>query len=322
MSQADFFIKTVWGYPENIRPLCVDVEPVYLPQVELTKKQYADLLSDFIDRFRDIMGEYPIIYTGVGSWSRLMGLEDRPNFRLCGLWVAHYTEANEPLLPPPWKNVGWELWQFSSSKYVPGISADPTDGVDINRLPDMVVEPPMPTGDFKLVNFPTKTGQVSQVFGGNTTGDNDFYTEWGLPGHDGIDYKAKKGDPIFATADGVITLIAKPGSGGIVANHAYGKHIKISHHNGDFTTQYCHLNDFAPLIKVNQLVRAGDIIGYAGNTGNVVAGPGSDGTHLHFMLRKKGATAANEKQLLVNGTWATYPGDIVNPQNYYADKLT
>ena len=85
--------------------------------------------------------------------------------------------------------------------------------------------------------------------------------------HDGIDYEAHVGEPIFAAADGVIEH-----QGGYFE---YGLTIKIRH-AAQYTTLYAHLSRFASGIAVGTRVRKGELIGYVGMTGR------STGAHLHF----------------------------------------
>ena len=85
--------------------------------------------------------------------------------------------------------------------------------------------------------------------------------------HDGIDYEAHVGEPIFAAADGVIDH-----QGGYFE---YGLTIKIRH-AAQYTTLYAHLSRFASGLAVGTRVRKGELIGYVGMTGR------STGAHLHF----------------------------------------
>ncbi|NOY22525.1 MAG: M23 family metallopeptidase [Acidobacteria bacterium] len=90
--------------------------------------------------------------------------------------------------------------------------------------------------------------------------------------HTGIDIAAKRGTPIFAPADGIVTMIGK--------NKGYGNMIAISHLN-NVTTRYGHLLEM--LVKKGQKVKRGDLIATVGNTGR------STGPHLHFevVVKKK-----------------------------------
>ncbi len=90
--------------------------------------------------------------------------------------------------------------------------------------------------------------------------------------HTGIDFAAPRGTKIFAADDGVVRV--KRWLGG------YGKTVIIMHGNG-VETLYAHMSRFAG-ISENQVVRAGQLIGYVGNTG------ASTGPHLHYEIRRGG----------------------------------
>ncbi|MCQ2915053.1 MAG: peptidoglycan DD-metalloendopeptidase family protein [Alphaproteobacteria bacterium] len=91
--------------------------------------------------------------------------------------------------------------------------------------------------------------------------------------HNGIDYGAPEGTPIRAPGNGTITEVGKRGG--------YGKFIGIRH-NSEFATGYGHLSKFAKGIVPGKKVKAGEIIGYVGNTGR------STGPHLHWEVIKNG----------------------------------
>mgnify|MGYP003785635403 CR=1 FL=1 len=103
--------------------------------------------------------------------------------------------------------------------------------------------------------------------------------------HYGTDIGCATGTRIVAMADGVVTYVGWPGSN---YNWAYGKMIVINHYDGT-QTRYGHLSAFN--CHMGQKVKAGQVIGYTGNTGR------SSGPHLHFEIR-------------VNGKH-------VNPMNYF-----
>ncbi len=87
--------------------------------------------------------------------------------------------------------------------------------------------------------------------------------------HKGIDIPLKTGEKIHAAFDGKVRY-AKYNSGG------FGWLVIIRHPNGT-ETFYAHLSKIK--VKVNQIVKAGDVIGLGGNTGR------SYGAHLHFEIR-------------------------------------
>ena len=91
-------------------------------------------------------------------------------------------------------------------------------------------------------------------------------------GHTGIDYALYFGTPVLAALDGKVSRIAELRSG-------YGKHIIIDH-DGGLQTVYAHLSRVS--VSCGETVRAGQIIGFSGNSGN------STGPHLHFEVRRLG----------------------------------
>lgn len=87
--------------------------------------------------------------------------------------------------------------------------------------------------------------------------------------HEGLDIKVYTGDTIRAAFSGKVRRVQYDGGG-------YGKYIVIRHPNG-LETLYGHLSK--QLVRENEEVRAGEVIGLGGNTGR------SSGSHLHFETR-------------------------------------
>ena len=122
--------------------------------------------------------------------------------------------------------------------------------------------------------WPTHGG-LTGFFGGRS----DPFT--GEPGyHQGIDISTEKGQPVFATADGVVETAAYSGDYGnlVVVNHAFG-----------LATRFGHLSAFG--VKAGQTVKRGDVLGYVGSTGR------STGAHLHYEILVNGRLI-NPLQLL------------------------
>lgn len=111
---------------------------------------------------------------------------------------------------------------------------------------------------------------------------------WGYSGHTGQDFSATLGAPVVAVAGGKVTtakvicpsLTNRQRSGN--DSCSYGRYVVVDH-GGQVSSYSAHLDAFAPGIKAGATVRAGQLIGRAGNQGN------SDGVHLHFEIRRKGA---------------------------------
>lgn len=109
-------------------------------------------------------------------------------------------------------------------------------------------------------------------------------------GHRAIDYAAKAGTPIRATADGTVVSAGW--------NGPYGNFVSIRH-NATYTTNYAHQSKLA--VRRGQKVEQGQIIGYVGSTGF------STGPHLHYEMVKNGTK--------INPLRETFPGtDPVKPE--------
>lgn len=101
----------------------------------------------------------------------------------------------------------------------------------------------------------------SQYFGQNPS----WYDDFGMLGHNGIDIPTPVGTKLLSCINGKVTETANDTTG-------YGIYVKIE--NEYCGVLYGHMKDF--YLKVGDRVKAGDVIGFSGNTGN------STGPHLHF----------------------------------------
>ena len=112
----------------------------------------------------------------------------------------------------------------------------------------------------RFAYLPNLTGYYMQP----ATGYN-----WGrIHGRNGVDVANSCGTPIYASADGVITL-----SDAVGYNGGFGKFIKMSHPNGT-ETLYAHASRL--LVNVGDQVVRGQQIAVMGSTGR------STGCHVHF----------------------------------------
>ncbi len=88
--------------------------------------------------------------------------------------------------------------------------------------------------------------------------------------HNGVDFAAPSGTPVYAAASGTIR---SAGDGGPCGNM-----VQIDHPNG-LISAYCHLSRFGP-ISPGEHVETRQLIGYVGQTGRAT------GPHLHFAVKK------------------------------------
>ncbi len=89
--------------------------------------------------------------------------------------------------------------------------------------------------------------------------------------HRGVDFSARLGTPVYATADGVVTY-----SG---VEQTYGNVVEISHPAG-FVTRYAHMQ--RRLAQKGQRITRGDVVGRVGSTGR------STFSHLHYEIEREG----------------------------------
>lgn len=89
--------------------------------------------------------------------------------------------------------------------------------------------------------------------------------------HNGMDFTAPKGTPIYASGNGKVARADRSAT--------FGKVVYIEHGYG-YKTIYAHMSKIAT--KKGNKVKRGDLIGYVGNTGR------SNGSHLHYEVHKNG----------------------------------
>ena len=104
--------------------------------------------------------------------------------------------------------------------------------------------------------------------------------------HEGMDFTANTGAPIYATGDGYVAQADNTASG-------FGNHVVIRHGFG-YETLYAHLSKYK--CRAGQHVKRGDVIGYVGSTGR------SEGPHCHYEVHKN--------------------GKVVNPLNFYYGNIS
>lgn len=91
--------------------------------------------------------------------------------------------------------------------------------------------------------------------------------------HNGVDFAASPGAPVWACQKGTVTFAGDKG--------ANGRLVIVRHEEG-LVSYYAHLLRFGPGIRAGVEVRQKQVLGYVGSTGR------STGPHLHFGLSKNG----------------------------------
>ena len=118
------------------------------------------------------------------------------------------------------------------------------------------------------MSLPLDSLNYTQVGAGIGTKTNPFYTT--DASHNGVDFIAGQGAPVYAAAAGIVSKVShsRRGDGNTVA-------IK---HKGGYVTRYSHLREIN--VQQGQNVSKGKVIGTVGMSGNSYA------PHLHYEVRR------------------------------------
>lgn len=109
--------------------------------------------------------------------------------------------------------------------------------------------------------------------------------------HEGVDYGAPEGTPVYATEDGVIT------GANAQIDPIQGRRVVVTHPQG-LQSKYLHLSKLSPQALKGGMVKQGDLLGYVGTTGR------STGPHLHYGMTLDGSSID--------------PSSFLSPQKRYA----
>jgi len=224
---------------------------------------YRAATSAFTEQIRSLENAIDTLWTGGGA-NRVptspQGIAPRDRLRAGdGAIPASRTATAAAWLPP--------LPPFSSPEDVFGALRGVLQGLT-NRLPSIQqsLERRQALAGATPSIWPAQ-GWLTAPFGARSdpfTGERGF--------HQGIDISTAEGQPVYATADGVVDSASYAGD--------YGNLIILQHRFG-LATRYGHLSAFA--VAAGASVKRGDVIGYVGATGRAT------GPHLHY-------------EILVNGT--------------------
>ena len=154
---------------------------------------------------------------------------------------------------------------------------------------------------FKLLDTFLADGfYLTQEYGTNKYFD---YTKYGLLGHEGVDFGHSNKTQAIRCVHGGYCLTNY--------DNAYGRYVIVLDYSLLCATWYCHLSK-ANIVN-GQTVKAGDVIGNMGNTGN------STGAHLHFnfvIINSSGVRQYKEYRYNNGFLDPLYPRDPSTPKKY------
>ena len=157
----------------------------------------------------------------------------------------------------------------------------------------------IPPKKTKLFQWPEDDYRITQGYGCTAYARcNRSRGPYGGAPHNGLDMASGYASPIKSIGDGEIIANGK--------NDGWGNWVAIKHPPYNLVSLYGHMSAFE-FLQVGTQVRAGQIIGYEGATGNAT------GSHVHLSLYKEFFTYVKEKngQLYFN-----YFDGSINPLDY------
>lgn len=155
----------------------------------------------------------------------------------------------------------------ASAEFVPGVSG----------TYKIVIQPEMAASGPFFISLNKKPLYKFPVAGKGNAAVGSFWgmeRDGGARKHEGIDIFAKKGTPVVAITDGAVSYTGERGIG--------GKQVWLRDGMFGKSLYYAHLDGIA--VEQGQHVKAGDTLGFVGNTGNARFTP----AHLHFGIYRFG----------------------------------
>lgn len=164
----------------------------------------------------------------------------------------------------------------------------------------------IPTAQTGVLIYPVTNVFVTQYFGATVDAKRLYVSG----SHGGIDFRAPIGTPIMAAAGGSVTYTESVNTR---SGCQYGKFVLLKHANG-LSTIYGHLSSVS--VAPGETVRAGQVIGYSGDTGYAT------GPHLHFGvyvtegIRVTDSSALGSTYCAGIKTVAASPDAYLDPMSY------
>lgn len=167
--------------------------------------------------------------------------------------------------------------------------------------------------DLTCVDSETRTKCVTRVAGETCpAGYESLYASSKRKGHDGIDLDAEVGQPVYAAMSGRVVELSDDTERGLGIGILSYRRFAFDPTEGSKAlayrakTRYWHLSKLT--VELDDRVRQGDLIGYAGSTGL------SSGPHLHFEVKPQRRTILNS---FVNAFPANGYKGAVDPESYF-----
>jgi murein DD-endopeptidase MepM/ murein hydrolase activator NlpD len=190
---------------------------------------------------------------------------------------AMLPSRKDKALPAPKSDIDVVLEFVSSLPDFPSpapvrTASKPDDAKPVTPKQKSAASTPKPAAPQRKMDLPSSKGLIWPVEGLIYSA---FNATRGRRAHGAIDIVTKKGTPIAAAADGIVSVAANGGKN----FSGYGKIVILDHGKGLYTV-YAHCDSL--LVKMGQKVKQGEYIGTVGRTGRATT------DHCHFEVRLAG----------------------------------
>ncbi|HEU5215177.1 MAG TPA: glycoside hydrolase family 25 protein [Gaiellaceae bacterium] len=158
ITQANHFLAVAGPQPGELPPV-LDLEATG----NLSKPRLLAWTLAWLGQIYARTGVNPFVYTSPNFWKANLANSTEPAAAGTDLWVAHWTNAADPLVPAQnWDGGGWTFWQWTNCASIPGITKRCSDADRMNgaNLAAVAIQP-YAVGLPLLSTPPTVVGQPS-----------------------------------------------------------------------------------------------------------------------------------------------------------------
>ena len=130
-AEINNFVSAVGKIESGELPPVLDVEvPEDWKNIPVAAR--IKLVSDWLAAVEIQLGVRPIVYVNNSDAQGLLNHD--PSFAKYLLWIAYYSTASQPVLPPPWKD--WTFWQHTGVGTISGVRGN----CDLDRFPGTLAD--------------------------------------------------------------------------------------------------------------------------------------------------------------------------------------
>lgn len=264
---ADYLgVRAYWQNVEQMRDLdSTNIGQGGLRWVRYYHERFPTMplvISEFGNN-RPGLGDYA---PGDAQW-RVVGDEYTEFYTLCAQYPWVQAVFARTLRDAAFPDQSWLTNNFEQRRIIEGVKA----------------RPPLPEPGQLRLRWPTQFKRINQSYGMRQSDYFRYSGGWLRGGHEGADIAAPEGTDVYAGLGGTV-IRSETTRGNFAGGYgAYGEVIGVESYVpnvGKVTLTYAHLRK--RLVELGAFVRAGDRVGFAGDTGN------SQGAHLHLSMRIAG----------------------------------